>query len=214
MHLKVLKKKKMYENICKKESTLPFIQQKYIMSWSEGLQEPRSMSSKSSLLSWAAAGTGDIDRLNYMVVFFPLYPGEYEKNILWGLELTTGNENPLSVTQTDWPGWPQRGRQEGRERPKNKAILLDQDIRWICQEHRTRLGHEQRDTAKNKRGKGRGSRNLGRTDLEDELTNRSQAKVRHKLIDTVGKEQLCRDQGQHSEGLFPKGSSQHSCLSF
>lgn len=101
MHLKVLKKKKMYENICKKESTLPFIQH----TWSEGLQEPSSMSSKSSLLSWAAAGTGDIDGLNYTVVFFPLYPEEYEKNILWGYELRTENENLLS----------------GREGPKNKT---------------------------------------------------------------------------------------------
>lgn len=74
---------------------------------------------------------------------------------------------------------------------KARPDLLDQDFRWICQEHRTRLGHEPRDTAKNKIRKGRGSRNLGRMDLEDELTNRSQAKVHHKLTDTVGKEQLC-----------------------
>lgn len=51
------------------------------------------------------------------------------------------------------------------------VTLLDQDIRWTHQEHRTRLGHEPRDTAKNKTGKEGGNRNLGRTDLEDELAN-------------------------------------------
>lgn len=51
------------------------------------------------------------------------------------------------------------------------------------------MGHEPKDRAKNKAGKERGNQNLDRTDLEDELTNRSQAKVDHKLTEIVGKEQ-------------------------
>lgn len=54
------------------------------------------------------------------------------------------------MAQTLWPGWPQRGRQEGREIPKNKVPLLDQDIIWTCQEQRPRLGYEPRDMAKNR----------------------------------------------------------------
>lgn len=53
-----------------------------------------------------------------------------------------GTEDRESESMTAWPGWPQRGRQEGRENPPNIVALLDQDIRWTCQEHRTRLGHE------------------------------------------------------------------------
>lgn len=60
--------------------------------------------------------------------------------------MRTGDQNLLSVAQTGQAG--QRGRQEGSEIPKNKVTLLDQDIRWICQEHRAKLGYEPRDMAK------------------------------------------------------------------
>ena len=55
------------------------------------------------------------------------------------------------MAEIEWLGWPQRGRLEARERPGNKVTLYwGQDVRWICQEHRARLGREPRDMAKNK----------------------------------------------------------------
>lgn len=46
-------------------------------------------------------------------------------------------------------------RQAGGQRKtwKQGDPIWDQNVRWICQEHRARLGREPRDTAKNKAGK-------------------------------------------------------------
>ena len=92
-----------------------------VISGSQGPVPKCLQVSPSALLTSSQDREKERDPLTRQSSFF--FTQKSVRKIFMGTGAQAGNQNLLSVAETDCPGWPQRGRQEGRERLNKKVTL-------------------------------------------------------------------------------------------